>query len=232
MLHLKRAYVTVFPLTSLRRFIVDQVLTWLYYATLIIGITVITLGPILSIFYAIGLFCVNYFGIKSKIYIVDYVFLGFGIFTVVFLFIIIIVVIIMNMYWSDYLPWLKEQTDYITELDIGKPDIEAEFIPVNTNIFQVYSYKICPLGSIFRYFTRVLIFIIIFLTIIVVHGYLSIITFPIEGYPWPIKWLWSILFQIFVLPIICGICYLIISSCVEKWNIFVMQKESMIAKKN
>jgi hypothetical protein len=240
---LVHAYSKLFPLSSVRRFIMDQVISWFlflsYYVTIILAVT----SLISFVLYTSGYVVINYFNIEfhkgPRTPIGDFFsYLGFGYLVLCGVAIVVGIVwgILVGTYYGDYVPWQKEQKEYIKELENGKPDIEAEFIPVTTNKFQKYSYIVLPLGSVYRYIGRIVLIITIACIILYIYCYLSILIFPFKTMdnkptPWLIQWFLSFCIQFLAFLLIMGIGACIEPSCTKEWKKFRLQRESAANRK-
>ena len=234
----KETYTYYFPLTTTRRFVLDQVINWLSYILFYGGIILAVLSCTTIIFYNVGRLSVYFLGLPSpniyttaEIYFVTSAF-GFlslcGIAAVA----IGIIAIVMILYYDDYSPWLTSQLTHIKELEEGIPDIEAEYIPVTTSRFHQYSYKLLPLGSLQRYLCRLFLYGLVVFGILSCHMYLSILVFPISNQPWLANWLTSTSIQFLVLGAMFLIYISVVPYCDDEWRKFKAQSERAVYKKN
>ena len=235
-LMLHRAYTKVFPLSTLRRFIADQILEFLIslaYAAYYIAIACIIITIASLAVYIIGYIGIAIFKLEPNrqdkvINHSDYIAIGVLFIGIGFMIGCTVALLCNMVYFLDYEPWKTDQTKYITELEQGISDVEAEFIPVRTNKFQRFSYIVLPLGSILRYIVRLIICLIVIAVIIIIHGYITVITFPFTtNMPWLLKWLFSVGVQ---LLIIIPIASSLVVTCGEKWKKFKAQQNSMVGK--
>ncbi len=242
MSYLKKAYTKVFPLTSVRRFIVDQIIDWSlhlgYYGGIVIGLVS---GFVLG-FYIIGAILVYYYptilqnknGVMPGQYAAYFITFAFGIMlSFVGLIIGIAIAGLCSFtYHDDYLPWCESQKKYIVELEQGTVDDEAIRIPVVPTKFESLSYTVLPLGSLQRYILRILLFLTISIIIIIFHMHFSLWTLSFDNsLPWGAKWLISSSIQCVVGLIISLFYCCIEESCQRDWKKFKQQRESAVSKK-
>ncbi|MCJ7636031.1 MAG: hypothetical protein MUO21_00925, partial [Nitrososphaeraceae archaeon] len=239
--HLRQAYAKVFPLTSIRRFIVDQIFDWTihlgYYGGIIIGIVLGILIPSYIAGAFIGYLVPGIYTQRNSaspgpitIYVLNIV---FGL-TILF-FGLIIIVPICFLIQENYKTWHKDQLKYILELQEGKPDDEAVHIPVVTTQFQRFNYYVLPLATIQRYIARMLLFLTIGITIVISHMYVSLWMFPFtvddKFMPWGLQWILSICIQAIIVIVVFLFYCCFEESCKRDWKKFKSQAESAINKK-
>lgn len=223
-------YVRVFPPTTIRRFVVDQTISWSIFLGYYLGIILGTIFSIFSILYFLGSTTISYFQMKED---VPVIIIGALSTITLFLIIVLLCIILSIIECFDYVPWLQEQKEYLEQLENGKYDAErAEYVPITLTTYQKISYKIFPIMSYSRYIVRVLVYAIIFVLLIRVHVYISIKTFPFDIKDiWVLKWLISSLIQMFMALIICGIYMCVEPSCKKDWKRFKSQVASAESKK-
>lgn len=237
--YLKGAYVNAFPLSTLRRFIIDQIISWFlhigYYGSIISTVAYI----IMAVLYLVGKFIVEHINFKlleinnSFDMYVGYTAIGFTTLLIFVAVVAILGVVILAIYDIDYSEWIIDQQKYIKELEFGKEDIEAVRIPIYINDFERFSYKILPLASTQRYIVRILLGLLIDIMIIKFHIWISLLTFPHDNtLPWFVKWMISIIFQILIFAICFPIYLCIKNSCENDWNKFKSQQLSAISHKD
>ena len=237
--YLKGTYANIFPLSTLRRFIADQIINWFlyigYYGSIISTVTYV----IMAALYFIGKFIVNNINIKlleinnSIDMYVGYTGIGLTALLIFASVMVLLSLLILAIYDIDYSEWILDQQKYIKELEYGKEDIEAVRIPIIINNFERFSYKILPLASTQRYIVRILLGLLLLVTIIKFHIWISLLTFPHENtLPWFVKWMISIIFQILIFAICFPIYLCIRNSCENDWNKFKSQQLSAISHKD
>jgi len=242
MLRLKIAYTKVFPLTSVRRFIVDQFISWFTFLGYYIGIALTIIVAVTIILHFIGTTGISIFQIKDipgRSPIGNYlacVGLGYLFLCGIGLAALIIIGITVGLYAGlecDYLNWYIDQEKYIDELEKGRIDIEAERIPITITKFQKLNYAIFPLGSLYRYFGRLVLYFVCISVLLYCHICLSLFTFPVspKDMPWPITWFVSSCIQFIIGMIIFGIYCCFEEPCTKEWIKFKQQSLSAYEKK-
>lgn len=248
MQHLKYTYNRVFPKTSIRRFILDQIISWAkflgYYGSiLLIIILAFYLIGIATLYFSSNIFP-NTFNHFSEGHIKRLV-VGFVISCMIFAFACIVSLplgaiglVIMFIYEFDYKVWCSEQQKYIVELEKGVMDQEAVYIPVKITKFQRINYYIFPLGSVLRYIVRMILIIGVLVIILVIHGYFSLwfhsILPTING---PnnetviVKWYISVLVQMTIGLILFVIYAGVNATCMRDWQRFVVDREGAVSKR-
>lgn len=235
----------LFPPFTLRRFIWDQTISWIfywgYYATIIIPSTTAILG----LFYIVG-----HYLEPQKDNVVAKMATGYCVTTMMVISIGIIIVtiwlIIISIHKYDYLPWKESQQKIIKDVTIGTYDEESVInIPVKLNAFGRTIHVVLPLGSIRRYFVRGTLMVSALAIILVIYSFASIWFFHfVSGCPrvplfqatpkccsWPLSLIISVSCQ-FVLFAICFGTYSIFSeSCSKAWKKHVAHKSSAVSHK-
>ena len=235
-----RLYAKIFPITSTRRFVADQVVRWVSFLTILLVGVICFVG----VCYFMGYVGMDYFQMKcysgNVMTVVNGMYvcrlcLGVMMFSMMAFMGILLMSVVVYVYYNDYLPWVDAQGERIRELEDGVVDEEAIYVPVVTNIFQRVSYMILPLGSLVRYFMWLIVRLAVFVVMIYGHVYLSLKTFPFgDGVrlSWSIKWMISTFTQAIV-SIVVFILYVCIGdSCSDEWKKFVHRRDSAIDHKN
>ena len=235
---IKRAYVKLFPLLSLRRFILDQIINWtLYLGYYIAIIAIATFLTIISLHF-LGSIFINFFNIpmtshnvpmsSNEHYLVSCL-LGCVVVTIIAIIVGIFAAIGECIYYTDFTVWLKEQQNYIKDLDQGIQDIEAVHIPIIPTTIQEYSYKFFPLGSVNRYIARLFLYCFIFMFLCYFQIKLAILL-PLNA-PIIVKWFAGTVIQVIIGLIIFLIYQCTVDSCSEEWKKYKNQVESSISKR-
>lgn len=242
----KKTYTRFFPITSVRRFILDQIFEWTFIIGCFLGII---MGSIFC-FYCIGYLLTYQFPIlltnKKNIVMTGFQLhvtngaTGFCFSFFMVLFGIPVWLGIEDCYTYSYLPWLKSQQKYIKELQEGKLDQEAIYIPVTLTVFQKINYSVFPLGSVRRYLSRLLLYCTFYSVIISIilyfHMHFSLVFINLIGLndpliPWAINWLISSLIQVGIF--LLGLLFVCVFNftCYVEWLKFQKKTEEALDKK-
>lgn len=236
-------YSKLFPLTSIRRFVLDQIIIWIK----IFLPYVVSLTGILLLCLTIGVVVTPYFETKAdQTSILMQIMFGVLVLittvSVVGIVGLFIFIIIYSVYTNDYLEWLKGQRVEIYDEEC------AIHVPIQYNQFNITINYILPIGSKRRYFVRLLIIGIVIAIPVTIYSMISIYLFRIVSgnpvtvwtklskekteCPWFLALLFSLTGQLLILLIILGIWAMFHEPCSEAWRKHVRQTASANQKNN
>lgn len=240
-MNLKSLYVRAFPPTTVRRFIVDQTISWGWFFTYYLTIITTIIGSILTIFYLIGAVTLYYFQFPlhkgpctdtlSHKYI-DGIVVGLIVLSVTVLVIMVVGMFVAMVVDTDYYHWERDQEKFKEELENGIFDVEVGAnVPIKISKFQRLNYKVFPPATIRRYIARIILYTIIIIVFFVLDYHLSMYLFPFNINEKVVKFILSLIAQVIIFLISLLIYLLVEPSCSKDWNKFKSQRESATTKK-
>jgi len=253
----KSLYGRIFPLTSLRRFIADQIIIWsVYFGYYFLIIGTISLVS-LFLFYCVG-YIFEYIGVlvNSNNDTTMHILRGTLISIAIGVIVIMITAVIYWIYTEDYKPWISMSEIYQNQVIIGIRDEEiADDIPINQTKCNHFWNCFLPIGSLRRYLSIRFVYTTIGLIICITYGYLSVLllryiltggsnlscpernkpNIPVDC-PILFEFLISLSLQLLLFLIIFGIVALLSNSCLDHckkaWRIHVSRTHSANAHKS
>lgn len=245
----KSSYARIFPLTSLRRFIADQIIIWSiyfgYYFLIISSISLVSL----TLFYCMG-YVFEYIGViaNSNNDTAIHILRGSLISIAIGVIVIMITAVIYWIYIEDYKPWISMSEIYQYQVTIGIRDEEiADDIPINQTKCNHFWNWLLPIGSLRRYLVTRFIYTTICLIICTIYVYLSVLLIrytlngglnlpcpekdkPTINCPMALEFLISCTLQLILFLIIFAIIALFsnycIDHCAKAWRIHVSRTNS------